>query len=187
MAASNDDPPKKPDGPSVDFAPNDLLRRYPRLFMTYHAMGTPWDVFNTAGVVIGGALALTPLRSRFPSALALVGTAGTILGCSGMALGIARLAYTVLADKEWDDTGIQQRVDKLSRNFKVRVLDLSVWSGLGLAALALVANKGPTSLGLSPSVLGVTQALSLGSALGAVGAFGCIFSTASKSRDKEEK
>lgn len=183
---------KSMDGPVVKYTVADLFQSSPRLFMTYHVMGTPFNIFNTAGVLLGGVLALTPLRKRFPSALALMGTSGMIAGCGGMALGLAKM--NMIAGKgdanepiPWNDEGIQQRVDGISHNFKVRVLDISVWTGIGLATGALFFAGGPAKLGLSGKTLGVLQAMSVGSAIGGLSAFGCIFSTLPKKDDDDNE
>ena len=175
--------PKEMDGPVIKNTVADLLKSNPELFMTYHVMSTPFGLFNTVGVLLGGGLYGLGVRrpSSFPSALAMMGTAGLITGCGGMLLGLGGLAKTVqkgeAATPPWNADGIQQRIDGLSHNFKVRVLDLSVWSGMGLAVGALVLSGGPSKLKLSGGALGALQALSLGSALGGLGAFGCIYKT----------
>jgi len=91
------------------------------------------------------------------------------------------------ASPPWNDEGIQQRVDGLSHNFKVRVLDLSAWAGVGVAAGAMVLAGGPKKFKFSPGILGVMQGLSLGSALGSLGAIGCIFSTRPKFDEDEDE
>ena len=64
----------------------------------------------------------------------------------------------------------------LQQGFKVRVIDLSVWSGIGLAIVALIGIGGPIRMKLSPGALGAMQAVGLGSAMGSMGAIGCILS-----------
>jgi hypothetical protein len=76
----------------------------------------------------------------------------------------------------YNDEGVQQRVNGLSHNFMVRIIDLSCWSGMGIAATALLVAGGPSKLRLCTGALGVAQALSLGSAFGGFGAFGCLYS-----------
>ena len=56
------------------------------------------------------------------------------------------------------------------------MIDLSSWGGIGLAAGGLMLAGGPSRLKLSPGLLGFGQAVSLGSLVGAVSAFGCIYS-----------
>jgi hypothetical protein len=66
------------------------------------------------------------------------------------------------------------------------MIDLLLWSGIGLfAGMLMVA--GPGKLKLSPGVLGVFQGVSLGSAVGSIGAIGCIFSTATKEESYEDE
>jgi len=73
------------------------------------------------------------------------------------------------------------RLDGLSHNFKVRVLDLSVWMGVAISGVVVATVPGgPTALGLSKGSLGVFQALSLGSTLGSLSAMACIYKTSSK-------
>ena len=167
------------DGPSVKWTVADICKPYPRLFMVYHVIGTPYDVFTPVGTVLGGLLYTVGVVRPFPSALAMMGTSGLVAGCSGALLGCAGLAKAAwlgeaASPTPWNKDGIQQRVDGLSHNFTVRNLDKSVWLGIGLATGCLISAGGPQRLGLSASTLGVFQALSLGSAVGSVGAFAYI-------------
>jgi hypothetical protein len=126
---------------------------------------------------------------RFPSIFAAMGSAGLVAGGVGVLMGLGGMQNKAKkgekASPPWNEEGIQQRVDGLSHNFNVRVIDLSVWSGIGLAAGALVVAGGPSRMKLSPGALGAMQAVSLGSALGSLGAIGCIFSTRPKEDEDE--
>lgn len=172
--------PKSMDGPVVKYTVNDLFKNNPKLFITYHAMTTPLVLFNTVGVVVGGGLYGLGLRP-YSSALSMMGTTGSIAGCGGMLLGLAALTSIAqngeAASPPWNDDCVQMRVDGLSHNFKVRVWDVSLWSGMGLATGALLLAGGPAKLKLSGGTLGVVQALSLGSAVGSLGALVSIYST----------
>ena len=178
--------PKAMDGPVVPFAPADLFRFNDRLFLGWHVASAPWDVLGTVGCLVGGALYGVgflyhrPLLLP-PSAWAAAGTSGLIGGGAGAALGLARMAATAAkggaAEPPWNEDGIKQRCDGLSHNFVVRIMDLSSWLGMGLAAGAVWYAGGPSKLKLSSGWLGVGQALSLGSAVGMLGAVGCVWST----------
>jgi hypothetical protein len=180
-----------------------LLSHSNRLFLTYHVMSAGSSALNAAGVVLGGGLygasaLLFPGRlaatTASTSALAFMGTTGLVAGCAGAMLGIGKIikvATTMQQQRQgetdvaapakstppWNDIGIQQRVDALQRNFTVRVMDVSVWSGMGLVAGLLLYAGGPSNLKLSSGTLGVMQALSLGSAVGALGGLSCVYST----------
>ena len=108
------------------------------------------------------------------SASLAAGGVGMLMGLGGMQ-SIARKGEK--ASPPWNEDGIRNRVDGLSHNFKVRVIDLSVWSGIGLAIVALIGIGGPIRMKLSPGALGAMQAVGLGSAMGSMGAIGCILST----------
>jgi hypothetical protein len=183
--------PKTMDGPSIPYTVNDLFRSSPRLFLTYHAVSTGCHVFNTMGVVLGSAL--YSVGARVPSRLigaslmtastspflVMSSTTGLALGSLGMVLGAAAIAGKTMQGENCEplpmnEEGIQQRVNGLSYNFMVRLLDVSCWSGIGLAATALLITGGPSKLKLCTGTLGVVQALSLGSAIGGVGAFGYL-------------
>jgi len=158
--------------------------------MTYHVMSAGYDAFTPVGATVGGIL--YGIRWRpFPSVLAMMGTGGLIGGSLGMVLGLTTMQKKARqgesASPPWNDEGIQQRVDGLSHNFKVRVLDLSAWAGVGVAAGAMVLAGGPKKFKFSPGILGVMQGLSLGSALGSLGAIGCIFSTRPKFDEDEDE
>ena len=186
--------PKIMDGPTVLFTVHDALRNYPKLFITYHAINTPFCIFNTMGNVIGAGLYGLGLRTILvrlispslitssTSKLAVTtSTMGLAFGCLGMALGVGALSRVILKGENatpipYNDEGVQQRVNGLSHNFMVRIIDLSCWSGMGLSATALIVAGGPSKLKLCAGSLGVAQALSLGSALGGIGAFGCLYS-----------
>lgn len=186
------------DGPVVAHTVADLFRSHPRTFMTYHVMSAGYGALTPLGVGTGAILYYTGLYRPLPqsSALTNLATAGLVAGGAGLCLGlykqqrIARQQVTAPYKNKlpWTDEGIQQRVDGLSHNFKVRVLDVSVWSGIGLATGVLLLAGGPVALGLSPGLPGVLQGWSLGSAVGSLSALGCIMATApsSKLNDDEE-
>ena len=186
--------PKIMDGPKVPFTVHDLFRNNPKASLTYHVMCTPFCVFNTMGNVVGAGLyglglhtipvriISSALMTSSTSSLAVVSsTTGLAFGCVGMVLGIGKLSQVIMKGENatpipYNDEGVQQRVNGLSHNFMVRIIDLSCWSGMGVAATALLVAGGPSKLKLCTGPLGVAQALSLGSAFGGLGAFGCLYS-----------
>jgi hypothetical protein len=192
MGRSNVDllDPKTMDGPVIKFTMADLLKSNPKVLLAYHAMITPFGIFNTAGVLLGGALYGVGVR-RLPSALAMMGTTGIIAGTAGMALGLSALASKAQKGEEaeppWNADGIEQRVNGLSHNYKVRAMDLGVWCGSSLALGALLVNGGaaPPSLKLSAGRLGLLQSLSLGSFVGVSCAMGNIYSVFYRSSNDE--
>lgn len=148
-----------------------------KMGVVYHVMGTPFDLFNPTGAVIGGLLSFTSFGKRV-GAIPMIANGGLLAGGAGMSLGLMAL-YGVSqkgeqASPPWNDEGIQQRVDGLRHNFHVRILDLSVWSGIGLAGGITAFIGGPAKLGLANGTLGVLQALSLGSTVGSLAGMGCI-------------
>lgn len=195
--------PKVMDGPKVPYTVHDMLLSNPKAFLTYHVMSTPFFLFNTMGSVVGAGLygiglRTIPARLIAPafitsstSRLAVVTSAtGLTFGCLGTLLGVAALSRVAMKGEDatpipYNDEGVQQRVNGLSHNFMVRVVDLSCWSSMGIAATALLIAGGPSKLKLCTGTLGVVQALSLGSALGGLGALGCLYSMRMKDEDDE--
>lgn len=175
--------PKYMDGPIVRWTVADLFKSDKKTFMKYHVMESGYGALTPVGTILGGIVYGVGVRP-FPSALQMMGTTGLVTGVAGMVLGLTRMnkvaAQGETASPPWTDDGIQNRVDGISHNFKVRILDLSVWSDMGLAAGALVLAGGPVKLGLSKGVGGILQALSLGTTVGSLSAFGCISSTIPK-------
>jgi hypothetical protein len=175
--------PKYMDGPIVHWTVADLLKSDKKTFMKYHVMESGYGALTPVGTILGGIVYGVGFRPS-PSALKMMGTTGLVAGVAGMILGLTRMNKVASQGENvsppWTDDGIQNRVDGLSHNFKVRILDLSVWGGMGLAAGALVLGGGPVKLGLSKGVGGILQALSLGTAVGSLSAFGCIYSTIAK-------
>jgi hypothetical protein len=182
---------KAMDGPVVKWTIADIFTSNNNLFMTYHVMGAGWDIFAPVGSMLGGALYGAKVYRPQPKLLASMGEVGFVLGCCGMVLGYTRMKMTAAkgeaASPPWTEDGVQNRVDGLRHNFMVRVLDLSAWSGMGVASAAMVGFGGPTSLGLSTGAVGVIQGLTLGSSLGSLGAIGCLFATKPKNDDEEEE
>ncbi|KAL3790955.1 hypothetical protein HJC23_004937 [Cyclotella cryptica] len=180
---------KSMDGPKVNWTVADTFRPNPHTAMTYHVMSAGYSAFTPLGAAIGALLYGAGWR-RFPSVWATMGSTGLVAGGLGLLAGLGGMQSTAKKGEKakipWTEEGIQQRVDGLSHNFKVRVIDLSVWSGIGLAAGVLMV-AGPGKLKLSPGVLGALQGVSLGSALGSLGAIGCIFSTATKEESHEDE
>ena len=174
---------KSMDGPVVKWTIADSFKSNQLMYMNYHAMASGYDFLTPVGTVLGGVVHTIGYRP-FPSVLQTMGTAGLITGCAGMVLGAGLLSRIAAkgddASPPWNEEGRQQRIDGLSHNFKVRVIDLGVWSGIAAATGVLVVAGGPTKLRLSAGLLGVTQALSLGSATGTILGFGCIMYHESK-------
>lgn len=169
------------DGPKIQHTLGDLFRAHPTAFMAYHVSTTPFAIFNTLGVVLGGGLYYGLGLRGGPSVLAAMGTAGSVAGCAGAMLGLWGMAQAVQKGNTatpipWNDVGIQQRVDGLSHNYKVRALDVGLWSGIGLAVGAVLWSRGTilSAWRLNPGSRGVVQAVSLGAALGTVGGMGSI-------------
>jgi hypothetical protein len=159
------------DGPSVPFAPNDLFKFNPTLFLIYHCMDSGYNYMTPLGCAIG-AFAV-PLIPRFKdlTRLQAAGTGANLAGGIGMGLGCLAL-INIATKKEprlpWDEGGRQNRVDGLSYNYRVRCMDLGVWLGVLSGAAAVAYNGGPTKLGLSSGTLGKLQAIGLGSAAASV-------------------
>jgi hypothetical protein len=179
---------KSIDGPSVSWTPFDNIKSSPQNAMTYHVIQAGYSAMTPLGAAAGGILYGLGWR-RFPSIFATMGSTGLFAGGVGMLMGLGGMQSISKkgekATPKWNEEGIQQRVDGLSHNFKVRVIDLSTWAGIGIAAVALVGAGGPGRIKLSPGVLGAFQAVSLGSTLGSLGAIGCIFATAPKDDEDE--
>lgn len=175
--------PKIMDGPKIETTVGDLFKSRPKIFLPYHAMSAGYSVLTPVGSLLGGLLYYTAGvgSATYPSALAVMGTSGLVSGSAGMALGLAKLLQVASlgesASPPFTADGIQQRVDGLSHNFVVRVLDKSVWLGAAAGCLIVAGAGGPKKIGLSAGTLGILQAISLGSAVGTLGAVGCVAST----------
>jgi hypothetical protein len=166
------------DGPSVPFAPNDLLKFNSNLFLLYHVMGSGYDYLTPLGCIIG-SVAIPALVPKFKdlTRLQAAGTGAIWAGGAGMSLGLLGLISARYAKEPrfpWDKAGIQNRVDGLSHNYIVRSMDLGVWLGVVAAAATLAYKGGPTELGLSAGPLGKWQAIGLGSAAASVLSIGFI-------------
>ena len=151
----------------------------------YHAVSAGYQVLAPVGALVGGIVHGTGLWRPFPSAAATMGASGVVFGSVGALLGLQkqrRLASSsavsssaALESLPWNDAGIERRADALSRNFVVRVLDLSALCGASAAAGIVCAKGGPAALGLSTGAVGVLQAFGIGTAAGGMSALGCIY------------
>jgi hypothetical protein len=183
--------PKVMDGPRVPWTVADLFRFNDKMFMIYHAAGSGYDFMTPVGTLVGGALYMGGYRP-YPTALSMMGTSGLVAGGVGMACGLALLANTARKGEAnspvpWNDENVQMRVNGLSQNFVVRVMDLSVWGGLGVAAgILLLKGGGGTRAfaSLSPGTLGTLQFLSLGAAAGGLSGIACV--SLAKRKEKKE-
>ena len=77
--------------------------------------------------------------------------------------------FFMIEKMPFDADGLQNRVDGMSHNYRIRAMDLGVWMGV-LAAGGVLAYNGcnASNLGLSPGTLGQLQAIGLGSASASV-------------------
>jgi hypothetical protein len=175
------------DGPVVHWAPADLFNGNNQSYMTYHVMGSGWDALTPVGSLVGVAAWKLGYRP-YPTMLALMGTSSLVAGCAGACLGLIGMRSIASKGEQatppWTPDGVQNRVDGLRHNFNARVMDVSAWGGVGVAAGTLLYAGGPLKLGLRSGALGVAQALCLGSAAGTVGAFICI--AAHKAKQERE-
>ena len=179
--------PKIMDGPKVEATVGDLFKSHPKLFLPYHAMSAGYSILTPVGSLLGGLLYYTAgvgsSNTTYPSSvLAVMGTSGLLAGSAGMVLGLAKLLQLASQGENaspipFTTDGIQQRVDGLSHNFMVRILDKSVWLGAAAGCLIVAGAGGPKKVGLSAGAFGVLQAISLGSAVGTLSAIGCVAST----------
>ena len=159
------------DGPSVPFAPNDLLKFNNSLFLLYHVMGSGYDYLSPLGCIVGSFA--VPLIPKFKdlTTLQAAGTGAIIGGTTGMGLGcLAMINIATKKDKKlpWDEGGRQNRVDGLCHNYRVRALDLGVWLSILTVGATVAYKGGPTEVGFSPGTLGKLQAVGLGSAAGSI-------------------
>lgn len=177
-------------GPKIAWTVADIFKTGGNhtLFMTYHVMGTSWDFGSPVGCLMGAGLygiGLGPSATLWQS----MGTVGLGLGGLGMLGGAVAIRRAALqgeaATPPWNAAGLANRVDRLSRNFLVRVLDASAWSGMAVAAVAMAGGGGPAALGLAPGTLGVLQGLTLGSSAGSVAAMACVSATKKKKKPND--
>ena len=161
------------DGPSIRWAVMDTVAQSPSQAMVYHVVNAGYGVGNPVGSLVGGIVALAMLRGRKGSYLTYISNGGLIGGALGMTFGLSGLYAQSLRGEAceplpWNEDGIQMRVNGLRHNYKVRLLDNSVWFGLGLgASMFLLGNKRFPSLSF-------LQWLSLGSTLGSFSGFALI-------------
>lgn len=122
-----------------------------------------------------------------------MGTTGLAVGCLGMTAGVLALNHVASKGEQatplpWNTAGIAQRVDRLQHNFFVRVLDLSAWSGMAVAAsLMMVGLASPTKLRLAPGASGVLQGLTLGGSAGSFAALACVNSMKRKQGETRQQ
>lgn len=177
--------PSYMDGPTVKWTVADLFGRPPMLGMVYHVMSSGYDFITPVGAAMG--IILYPVGLRPFGAVSLLqqaGNFGLMGGGLGMTLGAAKLTSIVSKGvdqpRPWDEEGMQDRLRGVQHNFKVRVMDLSVWTGVAVAGGTLLVTGGPKSLRLAPGTLGVLQALSIGSTVGSLAGIGRIISSVKK-------
>lgn len=142
-------------------------RTSPLLGLTYHCMGSSFDMLTPVGAALGSVYGFA---TNQPSVLLSTANGGLYAGFIGMGLGLCALGGIAMtgeaAKPPFNRDGIVDRRDRLQKNYVVRTMDRSVWLGLALGAVGLFAKGGPLGLGLAPGTWGVLQGLSLGAAIG---------------------
>jgi hypothetical protein len=180
------------DGPVVPWTVADLFRSNPNLYMAYHTAGSGFDFMVPVGTLVGGGLYAIGAYKPFPTALSSMAAAGLYAGGFGAAMGLGLLANAARRGEQnqplpWNEDTIQMRVNGLSHNFAVRVMDLSVWSGVGVAAGVLLLKGGPaafSSAAFGRGAFGALQILSLGAAAGGLSGIACV--SVAKRKEKAE-
>lgn len=164
------------DGPKIPWTVADLFASSPKVAMVYHVGGAGYDVFNPTGSLLGGVVALGKFRGGTGPYVSYIATGGLVGGALGITLGLAAL-YSRASQGEaleplpWNEDGIQTRVNGLRHNYKVRTLDLSVWTGVAVATAVYAVR--PKIL----APLSLLQLISLGSTVGSLSGMAFIANT----------
>jgi hypothetical protein len=189
--------------PVVDWAPAYIFLNFPGASptvqhgtaVTYHSLTAGHHVLAPLGAAVGCACGLALLASSQGTGssgnnnsgwteglLRAAGSSAFGAGCVGTVLGAYKQSKIVWgADRResdpspWTDDCIKQRAEALSANFPVRVMDLSVFAGTGLALGVILCKGGPSRVGLSPGIWGAVQTIGLGTTVGSLSAMGCIY------------
>ncbi|GKY98369.1 hypothetical protein MPSEU_000794500 [Mayamaea pseudoterrestris] len=163
----------------IKFTVADLVSQHttnPETAIVYHVMDSGFAAFSAVGNLLG--VAAYAVRRR-PSLLVSMGTASLALGAFGAVFGYVGLQEAKKKNDPnfpaWDEEGIELRANGILHNERIRVMDALHWTGMGVAAGALMlARLSPSRLGYSAGALGVAQVLSHGSAIGTTLALGAI-------------
>jgi hypothetical protein len=163
------------DGPRISWTVADLLngRTNPKTALTYHVMSSGFAAFTPIGIVAGALVRGAGFR-KYP-ALVTMGSTACLMGCFGAFFGYMGMRQASMSANEndkvpnWDEEGLQMRMDGINHNFKCRLLDLGCWVGIASSAGTLLYTGGPSKIGLSRGPLGIAQGISLGA--GAAGFF----------------
>jgi hypothetical protein len=177
------------DDPQVKWTIADIFASPPRLAMVYHVMGTSYDVFNPVGAIAGSLFGTVSLlrnksaaidaASKSRMLLKSIANGGLIGGALGITLGLAALygksrQGEKLEPLPWNEDGIQTRVSGIRHNYKIRTLDLYVWSGIAVGALSHSVRN---TMNRPKVGLSLLQAISLGSTVGSISGIATIVST----------
>lgn len=162
--------PKVMDGPVIRSTVADIFLSNPKLYLSYHVMSAGWQIVGPVGVLVGGGIYAIGYRP-YTNVYQMMGTASLITGSMGIIMGGMGLRGKAMKGElatpiPYNTDGIQQRVDGLRHNYKVRVIDLCAWSGIIGTAGLLIVRGGPQKILFQPGLFGTIQALSLGSAIG---------------------
>jgi hypothetical protein len=127
------------DGPIVTKIIADIFNKTPKLFMLYHVNKTSFDFLCPIGFIIGGIVHGTGLYCPYSNILQTMTTFSLQTSYIGMSLGTIGLGNAMwkgetLQPLRWNNDGIQQCVNGMSYNYKVRIMDQSVWAGIAVAA-----------------------------------------------------
>ena len=155
------------DGPKIPWTVADLFASSPKVAMVYHVASAGYDVFNPTGSLLGGIVALGMYRGGTGPYVTYIARGGLVGGALGATLGLAGLYSKAIQGEAleplpWNEDGIQMRVRGLQQNYKVRTLDLSVWTGVAVATV-VYAVRPKIMLPLS-----FLQLVSLGSTVGSL-------------------
>eukprot|EP00540_Astrosyne_radiata_P018897 CAMPEP_0116822346 /NCGR_PEP_ID=MMETSP0418-20121206/216_1 /TAXON_ID=1158023 /ORGANISM="Astrosyne radiata, Strain 13vi08-1A" /LENGTH=159 /DNA_ID=CAMNT_0004450447 /DNA_START=182 /DNA_END=661 /DNA_ORIENTATION=- len=156
--------------------------------VVYHVLGTSWDIGTPLGSFLG--LLISFKYYMHTPTLECMANGAFGFGMLCMIFGVMRLVMTAFMGtssslRPWTTEGIQQRADDLNGNYKVRTLDLTVWSFMGLSVVQMLS-VGVFSPPLVEGTWGVIQTLSLASALGGVVGVVLIVVIAARIREDEQ-
>ena len=165
---STSSPSSNPEGEdrTVGWTVANMFRINDTLLVIYHAVGAAWDNLVPFGALLGAITYLLGTYQPYPTLLQSTGDSAWWTGLIVMALGFVKLFLWDVRQPNFESMAIEAQ--RLKEDYKLRVMDQSVWIGVFAGAAPLLVAGGPEQIGLAEGTSGVLQCLCIGSVAGSL-------------------